>query len=905
MADNSTPRKEDIRKSKSLILSAIVVGSSLLPVIVPGILAYAMRDRLMNLVDARPQSGWLGLIASILVLALQIWMTRRSTFRICFENLRMPAQEIVGYIWLCRFSVAMLAMVAVTFLAVPQGEESLRTLFEHAHRYDFWYSLRACFFHGCVILFSLALWFSSRYLVDRFRSENRGSSIQINFPRILGAMGSLIPALALHQASYAYLGESYPVTRTLLILPAFALFFVGPRLFPGLLLGLGVIYLAAYIPNIWIVDRGGVEEHAWHSLNRAALIEVFLGSLLSWFFVGHRSLREAQGIRAGAATSAAAQPADKGKMDVDAGDSALAARFEALSSAPSAHPRGSASSALAAIQAIPDFGTHGSLSFPRIWGLCCGAFILILAVITVFPEVPGSLNAAGILIFACASWISIGSMLTSFSEKPPGQTALRARPLPVFTALIAALVGFGLINDNHPVRQLGRLPLPAPLEPNLHAYIGHWLGSSGERCPEAAGGPQPMVLVAAEGGGIRAAYWTASVLSALQDRYPCFASGVAGLSGVSGGSVGSAVFAAQVAHRIGLAPGAPRPQCEDYDGASKDTYLACSRRMLGRDFLSPTLAYLLFPDLVQRFLPFPVAFFDRGAALEQAWERSWKATFKTSDYFAAPFDSLWRNGGPAWRVPALFLNGTWAENGWRLISAPVQLGREEVSAARNVFDLSDHPLRLSTAAHVSARFTYVSPAGTLVRDGQVAGHVVDGAYFENSGSATAGEILNASRGLLDSAGYRLARARDTVDVVPIMLVIRFQEHAPRDCMELSCGWVPKPQLILKESTVPLKTLMNTRTARGDFSLDAIRIQILRVARLQRPQAPPAKVLEATLRETQVPLPLGWSLSEVAQEEMAHQLEGWLKDSDAIRYLDGIFAHSEATRMASRDAAAFR
>jgi hypothetical protein len=142
-------------------------------------------------------------------------------------------------------------------------------------------------------------------------------------------------------------------------------------------------------------------------------------------------------------------------------------------------------------------------------------------------------------------------------------------------------------------------------------------------------------------------------------------------------------------------------------------------------------------------------------------------------------------------------------------------------------------MRLSTAAHVSARFPYVSPAGTLIRDGRVAGHVVDGAYFKNSGSASAGEILNASRGLLDSAGYRLARAKDTVDVVPIVLVMRFQEHASRNCVEPSCGMVPRPQLVMKESTLPLQTLMNTSTARGDFSLDAIRIQMSRVARLQR------------------------------------------------------------------------
>jgi hypothetical protein len=342
---------------------------------------------------------------------------------------------------------------------------------------------------------------------------------------------------------------------------------------------------------------------------------------------------------------------------------------------------------------------------------------------------------------------------------------------------------------------------------------------------------------------------------------------------------------------LGQAPSEEPPACKDYDGSIKNSWLACSRSMLGKDFLSPALAYFLFPDLIQRFLPFPVGFFDRATALEESMERGWKSTFKTSNYFAAPFDSLWAGPGPAWRVPALFLNGTWAENGWRLISAPVGFGEDEVSAARNVSAMADHPLRLSTAAHVSARFTYVSPAGTLVRDGKLAGHVVDGGYFENSGAATSAEILNAARKVLDSTGYRYARGSESVPVVPTVLVIRFEPRPAKGRLTLTSGPVPAPQAFLKETTVPLRTLLKTRSARGDYSLDAIRGQISRVASLQRGPAPKARVIEAVLRESQAPLPLGWSLSQVAQEEMAVQLTAWLKNSEAVRHLDGLFAQA--------------
>ena len=43
---------------------------------------------------------------------------------------------------------------------------------------------------------------------------------------------------------------------------------------------------------------------------------------------------------------------------------------------------------------------------------------------------------------------------------------------------------------------------------------------------------------------------------------------------------------------------------------------------------------------------------------------------------------------------------------------------------------------LSTAAHMSARFTFVSPAGRFP-DGS---HIVDGGYFENSGAIAAYKI---------------------------------------------------------------------------------------------------------------------------------------------------------------------
>jgi hypothetical protein len=87
-------------------------------------------------------------------------------------------------------------------------------------------------------------------------------------------------------------------------------------------------------------------------------------------------------------------------------------------------------------------------------------------------------------------------------------------------------------------------------------------------------------------------------------------------------------------------------------------------------------------------------------------------------------------------VPNLFLNGTSVETGKRIIASNLRINNDFTDST-DASDALDGVLRVSTAVHMSARFTYVSPAGGL-RSGD---HVVDGGYFENSGAATADDIF--------------------------------------------------------------------------------------------------------------------------------------------------------------------
>ncbi|KQV52872.1 hypothetical protein ASC95_08725 [Pelomonas sp. Root1217] len=97
-------------------------------------------------------------------------------------------------------------------------------------------------------------------------------------------------------------------------------------------------------------------------------------------------------------------------------------------------------------------------------------------------------------------------------------------------------------------------------------------------------GVPAMFFVSAEGGGIRAAYWTAMGLANLEETIPNFEDRIATMSGVSGGSLGIATWLAAV---------------EATDSLIERRSLI--HRFLSSDLLSPAIAGLLFLDTPRLF----------------------------------------------------------------------------------------------------------------------------------------------------------------------------------------------------------------------------------------------------------------------------------------------------------------
>lgn len=484
-----------------------------------------------------------------------------------------------------------------------------------------------------------------------------------------------------------------------------------------------------------------------------------------------------------------------------------------------------------------------------------GAATLFLLFVFALQRSAPLIGSAGILLLAASGWIAVGSVLDIIG--------MRLR-FPVFIAVLLLGALFSRWNDNHAVRLLDEAPKTWGERDNVTRALQSWLDRQLLR-PTGAQGEYPLFVVSAEGGGIRAAYWTATVLGEIQKTNPCFADQLFSLSGVSGGSLGAGVFTALLAEQK-TSQGAFRCGQVVSDEAGLDVQRK-AQDILGEDFLSPVVAAMLYPDLVQRVWPWPVARFDRARALEHAWEQAWRKHMPGSNRFAQAFDQPWRDRQDVW-MPSLFLNTTWVETGQRLLVSNLRVAPAKPGDDLEFNDVADlhrfyaeRALPFSTAIHLSARFSYVSPAGALVKNDKLYGRAVDGGYFENSGATTTIEILKALN--------QLSRPGNVWEKVkPVVIHISNEPVDARftDIRLDSDTKNPhtKPTAWLAELLSPPTTLLNTRDARGVYARETLKWHVGKSSFLHFGLCQKAR---------QVNIPLGWALSPVVRNQMDRQLSG--------------------------------
>ena len=334
-------------------------------------------------------------------------------------------------------------------------------------------------------------------------------------------------------------------------------------------------------------------------------------------------------------------------------------------------------------------------------------FVLLCSFSSVNWSMARFLGAPVILFLGLGSLVMMGAVVLTYLPLSYGWPSLAWLPF-----VVAFLLGLSDLNRNHDIsaRVLGDHSLDLAPRPDVAEHFARWLSH------HASG---PIVLVAAEGGASRSAWWTSHVLSVLDYASQGeFSRHVYAVSGVSGGSLGAATYVALLAER-GATPVRSSPSdlsfpsqrdCWDMRTARFRYSLPMqSECFLERDFLSPTLGYLLFPDLLQRIVPTKIPSWDRSLGLERSWQIDWRTLFERApgaapNPFAQSLDALYlQNGKVRDDIPVLFLNSARAQTGRSVLQSPVAIPSTELD---DLFDarLYARGLPLSDVVHNSARF---------------------------------------------------------------------------------------------------------------------------------------------------------------------------------------------------------
>lgn len=357
-----------------------------------------------------------------------------------------------------------------------------------------------------------------------------------------------------------------------------------------------------------------------------------------------------------------------------------------------------------------------------------------------FPDWIPAVTYALVLLIALALILSAISHRLDRSRVPV--------TVAVLVSLVAAYRAFD--SDNYfEVRPatIAATDIPTPRE----AFIA-W----SDRFSRVAQGdtirPSYAVVVAASGGGVKAALWTARVLQAADEIGGAdFTNSIVALSTTSGGSVGAMYFTA--AHDS--ASGAPSQTTllRMVDASASSSLTAVSWAMAYPD---------LWNALTGGLIRWRSRTYDRGWALDRRWEFTRRALTEDSLGLAGTLGSWSRGVRQGWR-PAHIFNATVVETGSAFRLATVDLGTSSSwtdpgSHAQEFWSFYDGAMvdvDVATAARLSATFPWVSPVvrpwlperskadTTILRrvNSSRSFRLADGGYFDNFGVYSALEFL--------------------------------------------------------------------------------------------------------------------------------------------------------------------
>jgi hypothetical protein len=313
----------------------------------------------------------------------------------------------------------------------------------------------------------------------------------------------------------------------------------------------------------------------------------------------------------------------------------------------------------------------------------------------------------------------------------------------------------------------------------------------------------PVFIVAAQGGGQYAAYHAALSLARLYDSCPKLKDHVFAISGVSGGSVGAAVFSQLLRSQPALADTCSDDvaSVKTQENPAR-TLEDAVNRFFEFDLVTPVIATGLLFDLPALVSPFPRFMPDRARTLELAIDNALEYAIgpsaRSKEFYSswapkgiAPalfLNTTTANYGRPILLSQLYMadertdtayaqilksaiekfgaaagDGPSGKADKKMLARSVRASEYSRPAYFNILQYrSDIQLSLATAAVLSARFPFVTPPGVLYRAANAAAEkeaidddvaiettlnetkalqLIDGGFSDNSGIATANEIV--------------------------------------------------------------------------------------------------------------------------------------------------------------------
>ena len=438
--------------------------------------------------------------------------------------------------------------------------------------------------------------------------------------------------------------------------------------------------------------------------------------------------------------------------------------------------------------------------------------------------------------FACWQWIYTCCIVLDKTQP------IKSFQIPYTFFLFCWICFCSYVNQDHPIQLLSEKTIAN--KQNNATYFKHWIATHTIDSSKKI----PVFFIAAEGGGLRTAAFTAMVLAKLQDSFPNFNRHIYAYSSVSGGSLGVHFF----------------NSLQNISSNNSNFYTKSVQRFFTNDFLAATTGKLVFSEIINYLLPFSVARFDRSIALENAWEQAWQTATNTSNknnVFKLPF-----NNNNQSNQPALFINTVEVETGLPCIYSNLLLDTIlPLGPSRDIATNTANTISYSSAINLSCRFPLLSPAGMLPvkqADGTITRrHYIDGGYYENTGQETLLRVLES----IDFTKYP--------QVQPYVIHFNFLNDAALKPTEIY--WANELMEIFNG-------LYHVRNARDLLAAAALK-------KYMETHFSTQQLIECALNISPQQIPMNWVLSKTAINRMDQYTNELLQDNISHKEMQKIFS----------------